>query len=219
MSCCKVGTVAEERSLTVSADLDIHEYLAARWVGQDEYPATGVRKLADWFNQRLLREVYTDAGRNVTDIRISSEYEVLTGDDVLQREEVIDDLATDGIDGEALVDDFVSRSSMRRHLKNCLGVSKDPVESESRDSGWEGDQVRYGREKFEETVSEAIRSLDNKDLVPGASEATVDIPVLLSCPECSTQVRLQTALDRGYICEDHLGPAPSANVEMANSLD
>ncbi|MFB6205347.1 MAG: rod-determining factor RdfA [Haloglomus sp.] len=219
MDCCKVGRVARERGLAVSADLDFHEYLAARWIGRGEYPSAGVRKLAVWFNQRLLRQVYTEAGRNVTDIRISSEYEALSGDDDLQRAEVLDDLATDGIDGERLVDDFVSRSTMRRHLKNCLDVEKDAKSSESGDSDWEVEQIRYGRTQLEENVREAIRSLDNKGLVPGGSEAELDIPVLLSCPDCSTQVRLQTALDRGFICEDHLGPERAPNLEAPSQLD
>lgn len=208
MSCCKVGTVAEERELAVSADMSIDEYLVARWLGADDYPAVGVRKLADWFNKKLLREVYTDAGRNVTDIRVESEYDVLSSDDDLRRAEVVDDLATDGIDGEQLIDDFVSRSTMRRHLKNCLDARKDGSESDApSDSNWEVEQVQYGTEKLRNSVREAVTSLDNKGRLPGGGKAELDIPILLSCPECSTQVRLETALNRGYVCKSHLGPS------------
>jgi len=207
MNCCKVGTVARERGLTVSADMSIDEYLVARWSGTGDYPAVGVRKLADWFNKQLLRDVYTDAGRNVTDIRIESEYEVLSSEDDLRRAEVIDDLEADGIDGEDLIDDFVSRSTMRRHLKNCLGARKDEASDDApTDTNWEVEQVQYGTEKLRNSVREAVTSLDNKGLIPGGTESEIEIPVLLTCPECSTQVRLETALNRGYVCKTHLGP-------------
>jgi hypothetical protein len=188
--------------------MSIDEYLVARWLGKGDYPAVGVRKLADWFNKKVLRDAYTEAGRNVTDIRIESEYDVLSSNDHLKRAEVIDDLASDGIDGERLADDFVSRSTMRRHLRNCLDARKDGSENDTpSDSNWEVEQVRYGTEKLQDSVREAVASLDNKGRLPGGDEAEVEVPVLLSCPECSTQVRLETALNRGYVCKSHLGPS------------
>jgi len=204
MDCCKVGVVAEKRSLTVSADDDIHEYLVARWVGKDSYPEMGVRKLADWFNRKLLRTEYTRHDRTVTDVRITSEYEALTGDDDVKRGEVIDDLKSDGIDGELLIDDFVSRSTMRRHLTNCLDASKTTQNGES-NSNWEADQINHSRRHFEKKVDEAVTSLANKGQLPGGTEATIETPIYLSCPECATKVRLKTALERQFICKEHLG--------------
>lgn len=214
MDCCKVGTVADKRSVTVTADEDIHAYLVARWLGIDDYPAMGVRKLADWFNRKLLRDAYTRHGRNVTDVRISSEYEALTGDSDLEREEVIDDLRSDGLDGEALIDDFVSRSTMRRHLTNCLDASKEEDDTADAGSAWELEQIQHSSQHLKRKVEESIQSLDNKEKLPGGGDADVEVSIFLLCPECSTQVRLQTALDRQFICKDHLGSSSLATSEI-----
>lgn len=219
MDCCKVGIVAEKRELSVTADLDIHEYLVARWLGIDDYPEMGVRKLAEWFNRKLLRDVYTTNGRNVTEVRISSEHDALTSDDDLKREEVIDDLKSDGIDGDQLLKDFVSRSTMRRHLTNCLDASKGKSTSGGSKSNWELEQIHHSKRHLEANVEESVQSLANKDRLPGGDEADITVSVYLSCPECSTQAKLKTALDRQFICRQHLGSSSLDNSELINSSD
>ena len=219
MDCCKVGLVVEKRDVTVNADENIHDYLVARWLGIGEYPAKGVRKLADWFNQKLLRDVYTENGRSVTDVRISSEYEALTGDDEVEKGEVIDDLASDGIDGEALLGDFVSRSTMRRHLTDCLGASKDAATSRDGDSDWELEQIERSRDHLERKVSESVQSLANKGELPDGADAGIDVSIFLSCPECSTQVRLRTALDRQFICQTHRDSSAVTDSTILNSTN
>lgn len=206
--CCKVGQVVEKYELAVDNDTaDVHEYLVARWTGTDGYTQTGVRTLADWFNEKLLRTVYFRHGRAVTDIRITSEYEVLSDGDEIERAEVVDDLATDGIDGEAVADDFVSRSTMRRHLVNCRDAQKESADEST--SEWERDRIAYSTEQFRDNIGEAVQSLANKGDLPGGDGADIDVAVFLSCPECSREVRLQTALDRQYICQEHLAPPDS----------
>lgn len=217
MDCCKVGVVANKREVTVNADENVHDYLVARWLGLDQYPAKGVRKLAEWFNKKLLRDAYTAHGRTVTDVRITSEYEALTGDDEVEKGEIIDDLQSDGIDGEQLVDDFVSRSTMRRHLTECLGASKDTPDSTDSETNWEIEQVQRSKEYLRAKVDESVRSLANKGQLPGGADADVDISIVLSCPDCSTQVRLQTALEREYICQTHHESTSLTNSEIVNS--
>ncbi len=219
MDCCKVGAVADNRDLTVTAERDLHEYLVARWLGLRDYPEMGVRKLADWFNRKLLRDVYTVNGRNVTDVRISSEYDALNSDDDLKREEVIDDLDSDGIDGDQLVNDFVSRSTMRRHLTNCLDASKGRSSSKGSDSNWELEQIRHSKQHLADNVEESVRSLANKGQLPGGEEADIEVSIYLSCPECSTQAKLKTALDREFICQQHLGSSSLSGSELLNSTD
>jgi len=219
MDCCKVGEVAERRDLRVSADLQFHEYLVARWLGADNYPKMGVRKLADWFNQQILREAYAEHGRNITEVRITSEYEALADGDAVDQGEVIDDLRSNGIDGRELIEDFVSRSTMRRHLNDCLGATKERSGSEGRDTNWELEQIAHSKEHLQNNVEESVRSLANKGQLPGGDGADIDIPVFLSCPECSTQVRLETALDREFICKEHLGTSSISDAEPLNSLN
>lgn len=202
-SCCKVGTVIRTRDLDRrSAEKGVNEYLHRRWVGRDGYSETGLRPLTDWFNKQLLKREFATNGRSATETRIESEYNALRSNDEIRRGEVVDDLKTDGIDGDDLVDDFISKSTLQRHLTNCLDVEK-RTEGRS-ERNWEQKRVEYVQETIGENVEGALRSLENRGRLPGATAATVEIPVILRCPECNTRVRFKTAKERGYICSEHL---------------
>jgi len=73
-ACCKVAHLIEEYDLEQSIGCQpLDDYLVARWLGHNEYTATGLRPLKDWLNKRLLKRVYTDNGLAVPDSRIASE--------------------------------------------------------------------------------------------------------------------------------------------------
>lgn len=185
---------------------DIDEYLVARWRGTGDYNETGLRPLTDWFNRNLLKATYADHDRTATAARVESEYDALTGDDEIRRGEVVDALSADGIDGRAVLSDFVSTSTLYRHFRDCLDEEKSSDAGKpDPDSDWERDKVAYVRRTIRQNAEEAVRSLDNKSRIPNASDADIEVPVLLSCPDCSTKVRFEVALDRGYVCRDHLG--------------
>lgn len=204
-ACCKVGAAVEEYEVPVPAgSTDVDEFLIERWTGAGDHTAVGYRTLTDWFNRRLLRSVYLANDRSATETRIEGEYEALIGDDEIRRDEVLADLQADGIDGGALASSLVSRSTMDRHLRECLGAVK-PTSGSDSAGDWEREKVEYGRGVFRDGIAEALSSLANKGRLPGADDATVEVPVLLACPECATQVRLRTALERGYVCAEHLG--------------
>jgi len=187
---------------------DVDEYLVARWQGTGDYQETGLRPLTDWFNRNLLKSVYAAHDRSATATRVESEYETLTGDDDIRKAEVLDDLRADGIDGESLVDDFVSASTLYRHFQDCLAEGKGSTDESPQDgSDWEREKVSYARQTVRTNVEEAVRSLENKSRVANASEADIEVPVFLSCPECSTKVRFEVALERGFVCREHLGEA------------
>lgn len=200
---CKVDTLIEEYELDAAeARYDsTDERLLARWTGADGGSAEGYRPLTGWFNRRLLRALYERHGRETLGVRVESDYEVLVGDDDLAREELIDDLAADGIDAEAYLDDTVSWSTVRRHLNECLDGEKPRERS---NSGWERKSVRIAREHAAEKVGEAVSSLASRGDLPGGGEAEVDVVVRVSCPVCHVRIPLSDALARGYICADHL---------------
>lgn len=200
---CKVDTLIEEYALDeVEARFEsTDERLLARWTGADGGSAAGYRPLTEWFNRRLLRALYERHGRETLGVRVEADYDVLTGEDDLMREELVDDLATDGIDAAAYLDDTISWSTMRRHLTDCLDGEK---EIERSDSGWERETVRIAREHAAGKVREAVSSLASRGDLPGGEEANVDVDVSVSCPVCQVRVPLSDAIARGYICSDHL---------------
>lgn len=208
--CCKVGRVISRYDLTpppqYSGTLD--DYLVAKWKGTGHHDSVGYRQLAEWFNKHCLQTVYRRHGRSDTKARLGAEYEALQGDEVPphDRQEVIADLQSDGIDGEQIAEDFISKSTLSRHLRQCLETTKEKQRG-STDTEWETNQIEYAREQFHEQIDEALSSLESKDRIPDAGAASVSVQVTLTCPECPTRVSLTTALEQGYVCADH---APDA---------
>lgn len=209
---CKVDRALEKYDLdTVITRYDtVDEYLLARWKGTDGREGEGYRPLTDWFNERLLKYVYDEAGRESLGTRLESEYAALTGDDDLLREEVADDLRADGIAADEILDDMVSWSTMRHHLKGCLDGEKARAASSS---DWERESIRIARRMTLEKVHDALRSLDSKGKLPGGVDAETVVQIQVQCPHCHVRVPLDEALDRGYVCEAHLSGGTTPETE------
>lgn len=203
--CCKIGRTIEIYALQESVIAgDLNENLRARWVGENEFPETATRPLTDWFNQKILKKVYGEHDRKAIQTQLESDYEALRSDDEVVRGAIIDDLADDGIDGEELLDNFAKRSTMYRHLTQCLDAEKNKNQSDG-DSNWEGDKIEYARDTMQKNVRDVLRSLERKGELPNGTEAGIQTPIILSCHEegCSTQTRFTRAKKRGYICAEH----------------
>lgn len=200
MEKCKIEDVGAKYELqppeSVAGSLD--DYLVARWTGTRGHQSVGYRTLTEWFNKRLLKRVYDEHGRSTMGVRLESDYEVLTGDDDVVRDEVVADLDADGIDAEAVLDDMVSPRTMHRHLTGCLDAEK---ETRSSGTDWERESVEKARETLEEKVSKATSALASKGELDGESE--IEIQVYLSCPHCTTRVPFEVARHQGYVCERH----------------
>lgn len=209
---CKIDFVCDRYGLNTSNSnyATIDERLLNRWTGSDGRSPDGYRTLTEWFNKRLLKTVYDANGRDTTGTRISNDYQALTGEDDLLREEVMDDLRTDGIDPERVRSDMVSFSTMREHLNSCLDGEKQVEESES---DWERQSLEVAKNITRSKVQEALSSLDTKEVLPEGDKANIEIQVLLSCPECPIRIPVDDAVERGFVCKDHFEQAPSVDVE------
>jgi len=199
---CKIDFVSDRYDLdefeTRYGSTD--EHLLARWTGEEGVEPDGYRTLTEWFNKRLLTIVYEKHGRETMGTRIESDYEALVGDDDLLREEVMDDMRSDGIDAENLERDLVSWSTMREHLTTCLDGEKTIRESTS---DWEQQSVAYAKNITRTKVRDALSSLDADDRLSGGDDAEITVQVLLQCPDCQTRIPFEDALERGYVCADH----------------
>ncbi|MDS0261102.1 hypothetical protein NDI56_17015 [Haloarcula sp. S1CR25-12] len=205
--CCKVGRLSGEYALKHGVEgRRFDRYLADRWLGRRDYTATGLRPLSKALNHKLLKTVYNEHGRNALETRVESDYEVLADGD--ESSALLDDLDSDGIDGRKLQREFVSSTTLYRHFTDCLGESKSN-ESGTGDgeSDWESDKVDHAREVLRRNVSQSLRSLANKGRLPEADTAQIKTEVILGCPECATQVSFRRAVDRGYICAEHMSTA------------
>lgn len=201
---CKLDVVADRRGMSVT-DVrfdSLDEELIARWRGEAGFAEHGYRSLATWFNKELLSQVYSDHGRETLGTRVDDEFEALREGEELPRQELLDDLAYDGIDGERLCDEMVSWSTVRTHLTDCLDAEK---EREPARTNWEEESVEFAEERLLEKVSDALRSHQNKGQIADGVEAEASVQIRLACSECPTRVSLTEALNQGYVCPRH-GP-------------
>lgn len=199
---CKVEVVTDGYGLEPPGGRydSLDQYLLARWTGDGGREPIGYRTLADEFNRRLLKRVYDDHDRAAFDARVESDLTTLTSDDALQRGELADDLAADGIDAERLRRDLVSWGTMQTHLNDCLdGEKPQPTAS----TAWERRSIDIATDRARSKVEEAVSSLATKGELPADAAEDVSLTVQLGCTECPTRVPLAIALERGYVCETH----------------
>lgn len=205
-TCCKVDRVRADHEISPPSrvDGDLDAYLVDRWTGGDEAEPAGVRTLTEWFNKQVLKTIYRSHGRSDSSVRINSDYEALRGNGVPdhERAELLFELADDGIDGDATTKQFIGKSTLSRHLKECLDASKDTPESQTE---WEIDRVRVATNTYRSHLESALQSLGNKDRISGVDEASLQIQSYLSCSECPTRVSLEQAYEQGHVCADHRG--------------
>jgi len=178
----------------------LDEYLVQRWTGVDGRESEGYKSLTRWFNKRLLDRLYEENGRDTIAAHLDREYELIAGDDTVERDELAADLATDNLNIDEIVDEFISWSTMRHHLKGCLEAEKGTSPAKT---DWECNTVDVAKDRAAEKTRSALSSLTSKGRLPEAERATVDVQVKLSCPECSVRVPFEDAVDRGYVCETH----------------
>lgn len=199
---CKVEVVTEAYDLQPAGDRydTIDDFLLSRWTGADGREPVGYRTLTDAFNRRLLKQVYDEHGREVIAARLEGDYTVLSGEDDLQRAELEDHLAADGIDAERLRRDMVSWGTMATHLKECLDGRKDP---QTATTDWERRSIDIATDRAREKVQEAVSALATKGELAVGEGTDVGVQVQLACSACEARVPLAIALERGYVCETH----------------
>jgi hypothetical protein len=95
--------------------------------------------------------------------------------------------------------DFVSYGVVRTHLRDCLGLERDP-NADAPDDDWPADAVAYARETAASTVGGAVRAaFDRGDLRVGG-RPTVEVVVRVQCPACGAAKPAAAAVDDGAVC-------------------
>ncbi len=202
--CCKVGRIADKYELSPgTGEETLDEQLEQRWLGSGEYPETSLRSLVDWVHKHMMRTVYMESGRSTLEPHLESDYEVLKADGSDNHHAILADLERDGIDGESLTTDFISPSTLYRHLTQCLDVTKENTRQESGDAV-DRKKLAYVQDNAQMYLSDLLKSWENKGKVPNATEAEIAVRVYLECPVCSKQANIQAVQRRGYVCEEHM---------------
>lgn len=183
---CKIDSVAERRELTA-----IDERLKDRWSDGES-----LRDLETFFNQAVLRAAMAAAGMETIDGEPSNLYRLLTDDAVTagKRVDAESKLRRNGVDPDAVVDDFVSYQTVRTHLNDCLDVGT------ARESSLSVTDARSTVHKLvsrtESVVLRTIERLSGQGALAIAAPS-VTVSVRVACSECNDEYAFSMLLDEG----------------------
>jgi len=183
---CKIDRVAADWKLEAAAD-----ELEQRWADGES-----LRDLEGFFNRAVLRAAMTESGMDTLDGEAANVYRLLTGDDVSagKRVDAESRLRRNGIDPDAMTDDFVSYQTVRTHLNSCLGVQT------ARDRTFTVADARNTVHKLvSRTESVALRVIERlsgqEKIEIGTPSVTVSVRV--ACADCHDEYSFATLLEDG----------------------
>lgn len=194
---CKVG-----RMITAYDLVGSNQRMVDWWTDDDDNRS--LRDLETHFNQQLLREEMHRQEMRPLDGEVSNVYRLLTADDVSQgmRTQARKRLEREGVDVDALTDDFVSYQSIYRHLNECLSTeyaTDDPSADSRRETGKER---IFALENRTETVTrDTLAQLARQDAL-ALEEFDVMVDVSVTCLHCHRRHTIDEIVDNeGCECQ------------------
>lgn len=191
----KVARLIEEYDLT-----GIGREMTRRWTAEDD--RWSLRELADHFNKEILRAALEAEGAQLLDGEVENTYRLLNDDDVGQadRTRARRRLERDGVDVDAVVDDFVSYQAIRTYLKKHQGAEYTPDETDPLERERTNIQQLRGRvDSVAEGKLDQLR--DSGELRLGEFRTLVNVQVV--CEDCNSQYDVADLLDAGGCdCEE-----------------
>lgn len=192
--------VGRGRSSKVARLIETHgldgigEEMARRWTADDD--RWSLRALADDFNRTVLEAVLDSHGVQLLEGEAENTYRLLTDDDVgrAERTRMRRRLEREGVDVDALLEDFVSYQAVRTYLRNHRGAEYTPDETDPLER--ERTNVQQLRGRVDAVTGGKLESLrDGGALTLGEFRTLVDVRVV--CEDCGAQYDVVTLLDRG----------------------
>lgn len=173
----------------------VGDELESKWTdpGADE----SLRSLADWFNERLLRTVLSEAEVDTLSEDVSHLYAVLAGETGSrgERTQLERRLERDGVDVTTLTDAFVSYGAIRSYLVGHRGVTP-PSASTGPDREDAADTIERLRQRTTSVTTDKLERLRETDeLDVGSHRVLVDVQVL--CERCGKQYEVTRLLETG----------------------
>lgn len=185
----KVARVLEEYDMQ-----EVGTELEQRWTAEED--RWSLRDLATYFNQQLLQQALRDANVKTLDGELKNIYRLLTDNDVTtaDRTRLRRRLEQDGVDIDALKDDFVTYQAIRTYLKKYRHAEYTSDESDPLDR--EIDNIQQLRGRLVSVTEGKLDQLRNADeLILGEHRLLVDVQVI--CSDCNGQFDVITLLERG----------------------
>jgi len=168
--------------------------------GEQQY---SLRKLAEWFNERLLERALNDSSESYIESEVENMYELLTSDDASRgvQAEVETRLEQAGIDVEHLRQSFVSHQSIYTYLTEVRNVSQPNETSDESQLEKTNTAIQRLVSRTNAVVSKNLESLQNTERI-SLGEFSIFVQIDVYCHDCNTQYGVQELLSRrGCECD------------------
>jgi hypothetical protein len=165
-----------------------------RWLGVDGEQAS-TRELAEDLNKRVLAVAVNRSDAFTLSGSVDELYRGLTGDDDEDPTLVRSRLEQNGVDVDAVTDDFVSHQTIYRYLKNHRGVEQpERTPDERRETAVDTIQGLRGRTTAvtEQTVADLARN----DIVD-VGDFSILNDIQLLCEDCGRSYDVTGLIERG----------------------
>jgi hypothetical protein len=155
-----------------------------------------LRDLADYFNRQLLQQTLEAETVQPLDGEVENIYRLLTDDEVssADRTRIRRRLEREGVDVEALQDDFVTYQAIRTYLREYRDAEYTPAETVPLERQATNVQQLRGR-MVAVTEGHLEQLRDSGELTLGEFRTLADIQVI--CEDCNTQFDVLELLERG----------------------
>ena len=168
--------------------------LEQQWTAEEDRKS--LRELARDFNWQLLKQALEKANVQYLDGEIENTYRLLTDDEVSSAEStrVKRRLERDGVDIDALENDFITYQAIRSYLKDYRGAEYTPDETDPLER--EATNIQKLRGRMAAVTEGKLKQLRASDeLTLGEFQPLADIQVV--CEDCNTQFDVLNLLNRG----------------------
>lgn len=187
----KVARLIEEYGMdSLGAELE------RRWTAEEDRHS--LRELASHFNRRVLQLALEDVDVRPLDGEVENMYRLLTDEDSgADRTRIRRRLERDGVDIDAVEDDFVTYQAIRTYLKKHRGAEYTPDDTDpiEREVG----NIQQLRGRVDSVAEGKIRQLRRTGKLDiGEFRTLVDVRVV--CEDCNAQFGVIELLERGH-CE------------------
>ena len=183
---CKIDSNAEKYDLR-----DLDEALTHR----HQHQGASLRELETYVNERILRSVLRETDIVLAD-GAEGVYRVLSDEGASEgkRAELRRRLANTGIDIEAVERDFVTYGTVRKHLREGIGV--DTGTASSLDTAAASNRIQRLQSRSRAVIGETLDQL-RRDESLSTGDLDVVVSARVTCERCGDSYRVDQLLDRG----------------------
>lgn len=183
---CKIDRTATKYDLS---DID------AELTHRHQHQGASLRELETYVNERILQSVLRGTDIVLLD-GADSVYQVLTDENASegQRAELRRRLANAGIDVEAVERDFVTYGTVRKHLREGIGL--DTGTDSSLDTAAASSRIQRLQSRSTAVIGETLDQLRRAETL-STGDLDVVVSARVTCEQCGDSYRVGQLIERG----------------------